>query len=131
MSRNSSLIAIVEDDQFVRASVARLIRSFGYAVEVFPSAIDFLAFPRVDETACLIADFNMPGMTGLELFRQLVDTGRPIPTIIITAYPDDAVRARALSDGVLCYLRKPFDDEELLDCVRMALGGVTPPDKSS
>jgi FixJ family two-component response regulator len=131
LSEGTPLISIVEDDPFVRASIRRLMRSFGYTVEDFPSAGDFLAFPRLDETACLIADINMPAMTGVKLFRRLVETGHPIPTILITAYPDDAVRTRALADGVLCYLRKPFDDDELLRCVRMALDGARPPDVNS
>ncbi|HUK07231.1 MAG TPA: response regulator [Stellaceae bacterium] len=125
------MISIVEDDDFVRDSVRRLVRSYGYAVEAFPSAADFLAFPRLDETACLIADINMPAMTGLELFRRLIQAGRQIPTILITAYPDDAVQARALAEGVLCYLRKPFDDHDLLRCVRTAVDGAGPPDENS
>src|SRR5271157_4188550 len=82
MPRETSLISIVEDDEFVRGSINRLMRSFGYTVEAFPSATDFLAFPRLDETACLIADFNMPAMTGLQLYQKLVEQGRPIPTIL-------------------------------------------------
>ena len=131
MSEGTPLISIVEDDPLVRASIRRLMRSFGYTVEAFPSASDFLAFPRLDETACLIADINMPAMTGVELFRRLIETGRPIPTILITAYPDEAVRTRALNDGVLCYLKKPFDDDDLLRCVQMALDGARPPDVNS
>ncbi|HTO62927.1 MAG TPA: response regulator [Bradyrhizobium sp.] len=131
MPKKASLISIVEDDQFVRASVRRLMRSFGYAVETFPSAADFLAFPRLDETACLIADINMPAMTGVELYHRLIESGRPIPTILMTAYPDDAVRTRALADGVLCYLLKPFDDDDLLRCVRTALDGSETPDEKS
>lgn len=117
-----SLVSIVDDDQLVRESIGRLLRSYGYPVESFPSAAGLLAFPHLDETACLVADINMPGMTGLELHRQLTSAGRRIPTILITAYPDEAVRLRALADGVLCYLGKPFNDSEMLRCVRMALG---------
>ena len=124
-------VSIVEDDEFVRASVRRLMRACGYTVEAFPSAADFLAFPRLEDTACLIADINMPAMTGLELFRRLIQAGRQIPTILITAYPDDAVQARALAEGVLCYLRKPFDDHDLLRCVRTAVDGAGPPDENS
>lgn len=127
MLKASSLIAIVEDDPFVRASIRRLMRSLGYTVEAFQSASDLLAFPRLDETACLITDINMPAMTGVELFRHLMETGRQIPTILITAYPDDAVRTRALADGVLCYLKKPFDEDVLLRCVQAALDRTGPP----
>lgn len=117
-----ALVCIVDDDQLVRELIGRLLRSYGYQAEAFPSAAGLLAFPRLDETTCLVADVNMPGMTGIELHRQLMSTGRQIPTILITAYPDEAARLRALADGVLCYLGKPFSDSELLRCVRMALG---------
>lgn len=98
------------------------MRSLGYTVEAFPSAIDFLASPRLGETACLIADVNMPGMNGDKLYRHLVDEGYTIPTILVTAYPDDVVRARALEDGIVCYLRKPLDENNLVDCILLALG---------
>jgi FixJ family two-component response regulator len=126
----SFLISIVEDDQFLRASLKRLMRASGYTVEVFASAAEFLAFPGLDEFGCLIADINMPGITGLELFRRLMSAGRPIPTILITAYPDEAARKRALNDGALCYLTKPFVDNDLLSCVRMALDGAKAPDET-
>lgn len=116
-------IAIVEDDEFVRGSMRRLMRSLGYWVETFPSAADFLAFPRLDKINCLIADIHMPGMTGIELYARLIETGNRIPTILVTAYPDDAIRARALKDGIVCYLRKPFNENDLMDCVRKAVKG--------
>ena len=116
-----SLVSVVEDDQFFRESMRRLMRSLGYSVEAFPSAADFLASPRLVETACLIADVHMPAMTGLELYGHLMDAGYAIPTILVTAYPDDDVRARALNDGVVCYLRKPVDEKRLVRCLRAAL----------
>ncbi len=118
---NASLVSVVEDDQFFRESMRRLMRSLGYSVEAFPSAADFLASPRLVETACLIADVHMPAMTGLELYRYLIDAGYAIPTILVTAYPNDDVRARALNDGVVCYLRKPVDEKHLMRCLRAAL----------
>jgi FixJ family two-component response regulator len=118
---NASLVSVVEDDQFFRESMRRLMRSLGYSVEAFPSAADFLASPRLVETACLIADVHMPAMTGLELYKHLIDAGYAIPTILVTAYPDDDVRARALNDGVVCYLRKPVDEKHLMRCLRAAL----------
>ena len=117
----ASLISIVEDDQFFRESMKRLMRSLGYDVEAFPSAADFLASPRLIETTCLIADVHMPAMTGVELYRHLIDIGYAIPTILVTAYPDDVDRARALNDGVVCYLRKPVDENQLIGCLRAAL----------
>ena len=125
------LVAIVEDDDFVRASMRRLMRSLGYPVEAFPSAADFLASRRLDETACLIADIQMPGMTGVELYARLIAAGHKIPTILVTAYPDEARRARALKDGIACYLLKPFDDNDLVDCVRKAVEGSKPPAEPS
>jgi FixJ family two-component response regulator len=115
------LVSVVEDDRFFRESMGRLMRSMGYTVEAFPSAADFLVSPRLTETACLIADVHMPEMTGIELHRHLVDAGRAIPTILVTAYPNDADRARALNDGVVCYLRKPVDEQHLGECLRAAL----------
>ena len=115
------LISIVEDDQPFRESMRKLMTSLGYTVEAFSSAADFLASPHLIETACLIADVHMPAMTGVELYRHLIDTGYAIPTILVTAYPNDADRARALNEGVVCYLRKPVDDDHLMHCLRTAL----------
>src|SRR6059058_3291292 len=98
------LVSVVEDDRYFRDSMGRLMRSLGYTVEGFPSAADFLKSPRLAETACLIADVHMPVMTGIELYRHLIDAGRAIPTILVTAYPNDVDRARALKDGIICYL---------------------------
>jgi FixJ family two-component response regulator len=127
----ASLVSIVEDDQFFRESMRRLMRSLGYSAEAFPSAADFLASPRLVETACLIADVHMPAMTGLELYRHLIDVGYAIPTILVTAYPDDDVRARALDDGVVCYLRKPVDEKHLMRCLRAALHSDEPREENS
>ena len=114
-------ISVVEDDLFVRESIGRLMRSLGYTVQVFPSAPDFLASPHPDETACLISDVHMPGMSGVELYQRLIDAGRVIPTILVTAYPNDVDRIRALNHGVFCYLRKPVDEQHLKKCLRAAL----------
>jgi FixJ family two-component response regulator len=116
-----SLVSVVEDDQFFRESMRRLMRSLGYRVEAFASAADFLASPLLAETACLIADVNMPATTGIELYRHLSDAGRTIPTILVTAYPSDVERARALNNGVVCYLRKPVDEQHLKRCLHAAL----------
>ena len=115
------LIAVVEDDWFFRDSMRSLMKSLGYTVEAFASAADFLASARLVETGCLIADVNMPRMTGLELHKRLIEMGHAIPTILVTAYPDIDVRTRALKDGVVCYLRKPVDENHLIRCLRAAL----------
>ncbi len=115
------LVSVVDDDQFFRESMRRLMRSLAYTAEAFASAADFLASPRLPETACLIADVNMPAMTGIELYRHLIGTGRAIPTILVTAYPQDVDRIRALNDGVVCYLQKPVDEQHLKRCLHAAL----------
>jgi FixJ family two-component response regulator len=127
----AALVSLVEDDQFFRESLRRLMRSLGYTVEAFPSAADFLASPRLVETACLIADVHMPAMTGLELYRHLIDAGYAIPTILVTAYPDDVDRTRALNDGVVCYLRKPIDEKHLTRCLHEALHSRERPEENS
>jgi FixJ family two-component response regulator len=123
------LVSVVDDDRFCRESMCRLMRSLGHTVDVFSSAAEFLASPRFAETACLIADVHMPAMTGLELYRRLVDTGQAIPTILVTAFPNDVDRARALNDGVMCYLRKPVEEERLTRCVREALRFAESPEE--
>jgi FixJ family two-component response regulator len=119
--QKTSLISVVEDDQFFRESMRRLIRSLGYSVEAFSSPADFLESRHLIETACLIADVHMPAMTGVELHRHLIEAGHAIPTILVTAYPDEDVRSRALMNGVVCYLRKPVDEKHLIRCLRAAL----------
>jgi CheY-like chemotaxis protein len=125
------IISIVDDDQFVRQSVKRLMKSFGYTVADFPSASDFLESPHLRETSCLIADVNMPGMSGVELYGRLVESGCSIPTILVTAYPDDQTRARSLNGGVLGYLTKPFREADLIRCVRAALDRPKPAEEDS
>lgn len=111
------LVSVVEDDQFFRQSMRRLLLSLGHPVEVFSSAADFLAWPRFLETTCLIADVQMPGMSGLDLHKTLIDRGHTIPTVLVTAYPNDIDRTRAEEEGVVCYLSKPVDETRLLECL--------------
>ena len=115
------LISIVDDDESFREAMTSLMKSLGFEVEAFSSAEAFLGSPCLGSTSCLIADVHMPTMTGIDLHQQLVASGRTIPVILITAYPDDNVRARALAAGVICYLSKTFDDAALLGFVRSAL----------
>jgi FixJ family two-component response regulator len=119
--RKARKVSIVEDDRFFRESMIRLLRSLGYSVQGFPSAAAFLDSPSLAKTIVLITDICMPAMNGLDLYRTLISSGRPIPTILMTSYPDDAVEARALSDGVVCYLRKPVDEQHLARCLRLAI----------
>jgi FixJ family two-component response regulator len=118
---DQSQISIVDDDQSFRDSMRRLLRSLNYAVAVFPSAAEFLASPELASTACLVADIQMPAMTGVELYEHLIETGHAIPTILVTGYPNDGVRQRMLTLGVECYLPKPLEEAVLIDCLRSAV----------
>jgi FixJ family two-component response regulator len=128
---SKTLISVIDDDEDFRAAIADLMQAMGFTIEAFSSAVDFLASPNVRHTSCLIADVHMPRMTGTELHSHLVGSGYDIPTILITAYPDDSARIRALGQGVVCYLSKPLDVEALLGCVRSALQRSMPKDNRS
>jgi len=117
------MISIVDDDQSAREGITDLIRSMGYGAQAFQGADDFLKSPDLARTACLITDMRMPGMTGLELHDRLVASGMSIPTIVITAFPQEADRVRAKRSGIVCYLAKPCDEEHLVECIRAALAG--------
>jgi FixJ family two-component response regulator len=121
VANTNPLISIIDDDESMREAIRGLMKSLGFAAEMFPSAQAFLGSRHLPGTSCLIADVNMPGMSGLELHRHLSASGKAIPTILITAYPDDSARQRALADGVVCYLSKPFDEADLLAGIHSAL----------
>jgi FixJ family two-component response regulator len=123
----TTIISIIDDDEDVRTSLTDLMQAIGFTVEAFSSAMDFLASPNLRQTSCLIADVNMPLLTGIELHRHLMGEGYAIPTILITAYPDEDVRALVLDQGVIGYLSKPLDEDALLGCVHSALQ-LTGPD---
>lgn len=116
-----SLISIVDDDRSFGESMRRLLRSLDYAVAVFASGAQFLASSELQDTACLVADIHMPDMTGVELYEHLIERGQAIPTILVTAFPDDRVKERMLNRGVECYLRKPLEEAALIDCLRSAV----------
>ena len=128
---NRAVISIVDDDQSFRESMRQVLILLGYTVEAFPSAADFLASRLLPETACLVADVQMPGMTGVELHRHLVDAGYAIPTILVTAYPDEAIRDQALADGVVYFLSKSVDADHLDRCLRSALQPDAPVERNS
>jgi FixJ family two-component response regulator len=115
------LISIVDDDESAREGTADLIKSMGFIAEAFPHANAFLQSTSIGRTACLIADVRMPGITGIELHDRLVGSGTAIPTILVTAFPNDRDRAHATRSGVTCYLSKPFAEDELLACIHTAL----------
>ena len=119
MSR-TPLIAIVDDDASVCEAIQGLVEAFGFTAEAFSSAEEFLQSERLNDTACLITDVQLPGMSGLQLQDHLSVLGLRIPIIIITAFPGDD--RRALAAGAICFLRKPVIKEDLLTCIRVALG---------
>jgi FixJ family two-component response regulator len=97
------------------------MRSVGLIAKAFSSGEEFLRSPELSRTGCLVVDFDMPKMSGLDLHNNLSRLGNKIPTILITAYPSDDIRTRALQAGVICYLPKPFDESDLLNCIQAAL----------
>ena len=115
------VISIVDDDEAVRETTMDLLNSMGFSTKAFPNPDAFLKSSDVRRTSCLVADMRMPGMTGLELHERLAGSGNRIPTILITAFPNEEDRTRAGKAGVTCYLAKPFGDEALLECVHSAL----------
>ena len=115
------VISIIDDDASVRLAVARLLTSMGFVAHAFASVNEFLASPRLKDTLCIVADVEMPGMSGLELQDHLIAHGPSIPVIFITAFPDDRVRERAMKGGAVCFLSKPFDEAALLECVERTL----------
>jgi FixJ family two-component response regulator len=115
------LISIVDDDESVGAAIKGLLRSVGLAAETFQSAADFLASSQLGQTSCLITDLHLGRMSGYEMYQRLVASGMNIPTIMITANHDDSIRERALRDGIICYLIKPFSENDLLSGVQSAL----------
>ena len=115
------MVSIVDDDESVRDGIVDLVTAMGFDVEAFGRAEDFLQSSSIASTACLITDMRMPGMTGLELHERLIASGKAIPTIVITAFPKEVDRARAVRNGVVCYLAKPFDDNQLAACITSAL----------
>jgi FixJ family two-component response regulator len=119
----SRLISIVDDDRLVREGLISLVRSAGFSTQAFASAEEFLSFANRGDTACLILDVFLPGMSGLELQSQLTAaiSSHRIPVVFITAHDDEATRQRALKGGAVDLLRKPVRREALLSAVHLAL----------
>jgi FixJ family two-component response regulator len=115
------LISIVDDDDALRSSLENLIRSFGWRAQGFSSAEAFLRSNQVHETDCLILDVRMPGMSGLELQRQMAGANSHLPIIFITSHQDDDRRTQALEAGAVAFLYKPFYEGELLHAIDTAL----------
>ncbi len=115
------MISIVDDDESVREATKGLVRSLGYAAATFASAEEFLSSDRVHATSCVIADVQMPGLSGIDLQHRLVAQGLRLPVIFVTAFPDERTRRRAIDAGAVDYLSKPFSDEQLVSCLDIAL----------
>jgi FixJ family two-component response regulator len=117
------MISIIDDDTHVRLATVNLMRAIGLAAVGFASAEDFLAADRMDDSACLIVDVQLPGLSGLELQERLRAEGETVPVIFITAFVDERVRSSAMSGGAIGCLGKPFDTKSLLECLAKALPG--------
>jgi FixJ family two-component response regulator len=115
-------VAIVDDDDSVRAAVVSLVRSLGFDVLAFGSAETFLASPRLDAADCLISDVQMRGMSGPDLQAELAAAGRNVPVIFITGFPEDGIRRRVEAAGAFGFLAKPFDSQAMIRCLAAALG---------
>ena len=117
------MIAIVEDDESVRAATECLVRALGFNAYPFASAEEFLQSPRLNDASCVIADVQMPGMSGIELQSRLIALGRPTPIIFMTAFHEESIRARAMQAGAVCFLGKPVDVPMLIECLDKAVKG--------
>lgn len=114
------MIVIVDDDTSMREALQRLLASTGYQAVAFGSAEDVLNFPKLHETACIVSDVQMPGMSGIDLQARLTAQEQRIPFIFVTAYADDAIRERALKAGAVGFLSKPFECAKLIECIEKA-----------
>jgi FixJ family two-component response regulator len=119
------LISIVDDDHSVREATTGLLESHGYIIAAFASAEEFLRSEQLEVTSCVVTDVRMAGLNGVEMQRRLTDAGHRIPTIFVTAYPEEHMRAAALKGGAAAYLTKPVSEERLISCLQGALSGHT------
>jgi FixJ family two-component response regulator len=118
------MVSIVDDDKSARNGMGTLVRSFGLEAETFACAEAFLHSGRIEETACLITDWQMPGMSGVELQELLRVRGYSTPIIFITAHPEERIRTRVLSAGAVGFLAKPFREEALIGCLENAFKSI-------
>ena len=125
MSENA-LISIIDDDALARDGIRELVESLGYKAVSFSSAEHFLASSAIAETTCLITDVQMPGLSGLELQEALRSRGHCTPVILITAYPNERRRNRAIDGGAVGFLSKPFDEASLIECLAAAIKSRSP-----
>jgi FixJ family two-component response regulator len=122
MRQTAPVIAVIDDDASVRRALQRLLQSAGFTVETFATAREFLETDYWAQTACLVLDVHLPEMSGYQLQEYLAASGVPIPIVFITAYDDASTRERVNRAGAVGYLRKPFDQETLIEAIRRAIG---------
>lgn len=122
--RQDAMISIIDDDDSVREATASLVRSLGLTTSTFASAEEFLHSPRPSDRNCVITDVQIPSMSGLELQDRLLLDGHRLPLIFMTAFPEERLRRRAMAAGAIGFLSKPFDGNEMIDCIDEALGGA-------
>jgi FixJ family two-component response regulator len=115
--QNPPTISIIDDDESMRCAMKSLVASLGLDAYTFASAEEFLQSPHLDDTSCLITDLQMPGMNGVELQKLLLAQGRRIPIILVTAFPEERMRTRAIEAGALGFLSKPFETQTLIDLI--------------
>jgi FixJ family two-component response regulator len=118
------IVSIVDDDESVRIATASLIRSLGWGVKLFASAEAFLQSGDRTDTACIVCDIQMPGMTGLEMQTHLIAIGNPLPIIFVTAFPSDEAQRQASANGARAFLHKPVDAAEMTRCLESILGAA-------
>jgi FixJ family two-component response regulator len=115
------VVSIIDDDISVRVAVADIVRSMDLTASTFASGQDFLSSNNLADTACIVADVQMPGIGGIELQQTLAAKELKIPMIFITAYPDERIRAKAFDRGAICFLNKPFGGSTIIECIERAL----------
>lgn len=123
VSQAEPLVSIIDDDDSLRAALVGLVRSLGYRASGYGSAEDFLAGGGASESACIVTDIQMPGLSGIDLKQHLTQSGCIAPVIMITARTEQALQDRAMASGALCVLKKPFEAEALVACLERALAG--------
>jgi|ERR1700693_6206291 FixJ family two-component response regulator len=122
MTEASSVVLVVDDDPSVRRAIKRLVESVGLQVELFGSAQEFLRRERPNAPSCLVLDIRLPGISGLDLQRELAETNIHIPIIFITAHGDIPMTVRAMKAGAVEFLTKPFRDQDLTGCYPSRIG---------
>jgi FixJ family two-component response regulator len=115
------ILSIIDDDDSMRCAMKSLVTSLGLRVHTFRSAEEFLQSPRVDDTSCLITDLQMPGLSGVELQSLLLSQARHMPIILVTGFPEERMRNRAMEAGALGFLSKPFESQTLIKLIEKAI----------